>query len=624
MERRPSSNSRSRGATRRRKRRVAKRFLVFVISLLMIAAAIVLLVNANARRAARANEGNQAAENTPRVTTGPDGQLIEIDATEPTPTPEPTPEPTPAPLPVAATSETEPGVLGVRTEMNLDGDDIDSFSRSAPVEFGDAGEYTPLEGVTTFRGNNYRDLTSYGTADITEGELEQAWEVETRAIPKGEGGSGYWTGAGWTGQPLIVRWPEATRRIMNLNDDKKDKDGLVEVIYAIEDGRVYFLDIEDGKRTRDTLNMGQTFKGSGGLDPRGYPILYVGGGDSTPEKDGFDAKSQRFFMVNLINGETMYEFGMSRDPYAQRGWHAYDGAAVVDAETDTFIAAGENGIVYSMNLNTEYDEAAGTLSIDPKEVLKLRYSTSRSREHGEDAYWVGMESSPAIYRNYMYIADNGGNFFCFDMNTMEVVWAADCLDDTNGSPVLELENGHPYLYLSTSLHWTQDRDAQGTIPLWKFDGLTGEVVWSKEYECNTVSGVSGGVQSTALVGKGPLSDFVFFSVSRTPRTSTGILVALNKQSGEVEWELPLDTYAWSSPIAIYSEDDKGYVVQCEQGGRMHLIDGLSGEKLDTIRFTQTNSDGEESGQTIEATPAAFGNMIVVGTRGQRIYGVRVK
>ena len=27
---------------------------------------------------------------------------------------------------------------------------------------------------------------------------------------------------------------------------------------------------------------------------------------------------------------------------------------------------------------------------------------------------------------------------------------------------------------------------------------------------------------------------------------------------------------------------------------------------------------------IEASPAAYGNMIVVGTRGQRIYGIRLK
>ncbi|MEI3413380.1 MAG: hypothetical protein V8Q57_09485 [Blautia sp.] len=56
----------------------------------------------------------------------------------------------------------------------------------------------------------------------------------------------------------------------------KEDDDLVEVIYACMDGYVYFLDLKTGKPTRDTLNLGFTFKGAGALDPRGYPILYVG------------------------------------------------------------------------------------------------------------------------------------------------------------------------------------------------------------------------------------------------------------------------------------------------------------------------------------------------------------
>jgi outer membrane protein assembly factor BamB len=102
------------------------------------------------------------------------------------------------------------------------------------------------------------------------------------------------------------------------------------------------------------------------------------------------------------------------------------------------------------------------------------------------------------------------------------------------------------------------------------------------------------------------------------------LVALNKKDGQKKWELPLDSYAWSSPVAVYGENGKGYVVLGEQSGRLHLVDGLTGDVLDTVRFTQKDKEGNDIGQTIEATPAIFGNMIVVGTRANRIYGVRIK
>ena len=38
----------------------------------------------------------------------------------------------------------------------------------------------------------------------------------------------------------------------------------------------------------------------------------------------------------------------------------FDGSALVDAETDTLIYPGENGILYLIRLNTKYDLNSGT------------------------------------------------------------------------------------------------------------------------------------------------------------------------------------------------------------------------------------------------------------------------
>ena len=82
---------------------------------------------------------------------------------------------------------------------------------------------------------------------------------------------------GWTGQCAIVRWPEEVVRIMNVREEKKGGP-LTEVIYATLDGRVYFLDLYDGQATRPAINIGAPIKGSVTVDPRGYPLLYVGQG----------------------------------------------------------------------------------------------------------------------------------------------------------------------------------------------------------------------------------------------------------------------------------------------------------------------------------------------------------
>ena len=63
---------------------------------------------------------------------------------------------------------------------------------------------------------------------------------------------------------------------------------------------------------------------------------------------------------------------------------------------------------------------------------------------------LGMEDSAAIYDGYLFIADNGGNLMCLDLNTLQLVWVQDILDDSNSTPVLSVEDGHLYLYVSTS------------------------------------------------------------------------------------------------------------------------------------------------------------------------------
>ena len=213
---------------------------------------------------------------------------------------------------------------------------------------------------------------------------------------------------------------------------KKEKDDLVEVIYACMDGYVYFLDLETGEATRDPLYLGFTFKGAGALDPRGYPIMYVGAGYDSNEG------TARVFVVNLLDCSVMYTFG-NNDEFSLRGNLSYfDSSALVDAATDTLIYPGENGILYLIKLNTSYAPEAGTLSINPDHIVKWRYYGTRT---SVGSYWLGMEDSAAIYDGYLFIADNGGNLMCLDLNTLQLVWVQDILDDSNSTPVLSVEDG---------------------------------------------------------------------------------------------------------------------------------------------------------------------------------------
>lgn len=526
-----------------------------------------------------------------------------------TPTPEATPEPTPESDALAdfspyAVDSTVPANLIASTGILYNGSTMDSsFTLPEAIDFGLGEDYTDVQGIVTFRGNNFRDSPTYGTASITKEKFDtETWSVTTGALQAPDGD--VWTGSGWVGQPLVMTWSKEVRSHMNMYDWAKEADSLTEVIYATMDGNIYFLDIGTGAKTRDPLTLGYTFKGAGALDPRGYPIMYLGSGYNSTRG------TSHVFIINLLDCSVMYEFGAA-DPYSLRGTLSFfDGSALVDAETDQLIYPGENGILYIIKLNTNYNEAAGTLSISPGDTVKWRYNGVRT---STGSYWLGMEDSAIIWRGHIIMSDNGGNLMCLNLNTLQLDWVQNTLDDTNCTPVLELEDGHPYVYTSTSFHagWRAAAGGTATIPIWKIDAVTGEIVWQKDYQCYTISGVSGGVQGTLAMGKGELSDLIFVPVAMTPNSSTGVIAALNKKTGEVVWERQTQMYTWSSPIAVYDESGKGYVVFCTAGGYIYLLDGLTGTVLDSM----------DIGGNVEASPIIYNSTIVVGTRAQRIWGI---
>lgn len=199
-----------------------------------------------------------------------------------------------------------------------------------------------------------------------------------------------------------------------------------------------------------------------------------------------------------------------------------------------------------------------------------------------------MEDSAAIYDGYIFMSDNGGNLMCLDLNTLQLVWVQDILDDSNSSPVLSVEDGHLYLYISTSfrLGWRSNSTAE--VPVWKIDAETGEIIWQKSYECSSEDGVSGGVQSTIAVGKEELSDYIYVTVARTGGQAEGVLACIDKNTGEAVWEHAA-AYAWSSPVCVYNPDGSGKVLYCNSTGHIYLLDGKQERFLTATRSVRESS-----------------------------------
>lgn len=451
--------------------------------------------------------------------------------------------------------------------------------------------YTVLEGIPTFRGNHHRNSPSFGISDISTKSLSTLWEFRTSS-------SSWGGGAGWTGQPAIIRWPKELREKMNIKDEFKYKDNLTEAIYASLDGNIYFIDIETGVETRDKIHIGNPIKGSVSIDPRGLPLLYVGEGIKEKGSVGFN-------IYSLIDGSHLFELN-GNDSFASRNWPAFDSCAIVNAESDSVIVGGENGLLYIIKLNSNYNEEKNIVSINPK-TSKYSYSVPNSKGR------LGIENSVATYANLAYFADNNGIIQCVDLNTLKPVWFVDGYDDIDATLTLDIVDKVPYVYCGNEV---DHQGSKGIVKLKKINGLDGSIVWEKEFACESLVGkkaVNGGLMATNIVGKNKLDDLVIFSLARYDGFNKGGIIALDKKSGDLVWETKIDNYMWSSPVDIYDKGGNGYIIQGDSVGNLHLLDGKSGNILNTITLNGN----------IESSPAIFENTLVVATRNGTIYGVDI-
>ena len=502
------------------------------------------------------------------------------------PTEEPTEPATEPPFAPAFVSDTDPANWEIEWEIVVGDEDVSSFQRQDPISFED-GDYFALPGVAGFHGGNYRTGANYGTANIVEGKITQLSKTNVNSFIVDPD----WAGCGWTGQPLVAQWDAETRAIMNLYDDKKEKDGLIEAIYAKLDGYIHFIDMEDGSATRDPVYIGSVFKGSGALDPRGYPILYLGAGLSV------SSAPQCIYAVSLIDGTILYKLSGAHDD-AHRYWYGFDGNPLVDAETDTLIWGGENALIYTIKLNTQYDKAAGTLTMAPDDPIVSIYTSNYSRGNR----FSGYESSLVAADQYLFIGDNSGLMQCVDVNTMELKWVQDLQDDINATPLLEwISEEECYLYAAPSVDYND-----GNISVYKLNALTGEILWSYDAKCVDDPAFPGGVMGSPLMGQQGtnMDGMVIFCIGRTPKYRSAQIIAFDKETGDILWQQEAGNNVWSSPVALYTEDGKGYIFLADISGTCYLLSGENGEILDTLELKRT----------IESSPVAFGNKVLLGTR----------
>jgi len=448
--------------------------------------------------------------------------------------------------------------------------------------------YENTNGIYTFRGNSLRNAPYCGHIEKRPTDIDVEWTFTTDVdLTKTDYGT-WGGGSGWTGQPLYVEWNDSLMQLFKQSSDSLTENfGNKEIIVGSLCGKMYFINYETGKASRKPINVFNPIKGTAMLDPYLNGNLYVGQG--VPKERPFGA-----LVIDLFEHKISHTF--PQDGNAWRNWGAYDASPLVVG--DFLIRIGENGTVY------KFKREKGKITL---------HSTLRYRKNGDSA--GGMESSMAVYRNYGYTTDNHGNILCINLNNLKPVWYYCNHDDTDASPVIEIENGTPYLYSGCEM----DRQGnEGISYIVKLNALTGELIWEQKINCKKMTiaekHFDGGMYSTMLSGRGNCSDLIFTNICTNNPPSAGNFYAIRKETGEIEYTKKLKHYAWSSPISILNDDGEMFILNCDCIGNVYIIDGKTGDFLIT----------KEIGLNFESSPIIIGDNVVVGSRGSDIYKLKIR
>ena len=564
-------------------------------------------------------------EETPAPTNTPEPTATPV----PTPTPTLAPDATPLPdLEAAAHESADPtrGSLGLKTSKNNNGKSASSYVREEKKQISILTPFTTSSsldnyaawmqaGILTFRGGPMRQNASFKTVEVEEGKLSVLWSQPVGSM-KVKDGTVY--GVVAPGQPLIVKWAHKMRPALGLNDDAKATTALKEVIVAGQDGKVYFYDLITGNATRDPIDLGAPSAGGLSLATNGAPVLGVGQSHKMLNKKTVDCG---YHFIDLLTNKETLLVRTDGDKERNSSYSGVLGAALFDKKTGTAIFGTQGGALYTVELGDQ--KQTFTFKTDPetkdlmdaKVSLQSSYQTYLSNASDQKKKYTNIDASVAMYDNYVYFGDRYGLLQCVDINTMSPVWVVDTEDKIDSTPALDLESdGSLAIYTGNTYY---RRYKSSVCNLRKLDAMTGEILWTYDVPDLTYNpDYEVGLVASPVVGQESISDLMIYTVTNGKHGSS--VLALNKADGSLVWRTDFAGEGFSSPVAVYNENGDAWILQGLGDGNIVLMKAKTGEVIDTL-----NLEGAE----ITASPAVYGNLMVIGTTGKEnsaVYCIKIQ
>ncbi len=271
----------------------------------------------------------------------------------------------------------------------------------------------------TFLGNDQRNY--YG--DSIGNELTELWKLHLgTGTTNLADGPVQWSGAGWTGQPLVVREHDKKYLLLGCYDHNLKKidaaTGDLVWSYTYDDvikgtGSIWENENAESPEDRLVILQGSRLGNQNSL--------------SAPEVYSYRA-------VSYMTGQELWRMNSKRSSSYSRD---VDASAITIG--DTAYIGLENGSFISFGPGKEHLKPIGSTDyFEPNVFQELPlYEEEDVWKHGGN---LVTEASPARIDDHIYIASGSGHVYGYNLKTKSIDWTFDIGSDLDGSPVVTSDN----------------------------------------------------------------------------------------------------------------------------------------------------------------------------------------
>jgi hypothetical protein len=250
--------------------------------------------------------------------------------------------------------------------------------------------------ISTFLGNEKRNYYGNEAPD----KLDSVWKIYLgEGISPAYGTDKVWKGAGWTGQPLLVKEDDELYLIQGAFDYHLKK------IRAKTGELVWQYKFEDILKGTGTIWVNKNTD-----NPENKYIIMQG------SRLGFwnshdDKYIPSFRAVSYLTGKELWRMNVKKTECSSRD---VDGSAVV-IDSLAYLAL-ENGIFTVFSPNPKYMERRDGV-VQPKILQEITYYTKKDIElHGDD---LVSESSPTVLNGRVFTLSGTGRIYGYNFTRKE-------------------------------------------------------------------------------------------------------------------------------------------------------------------------------------------------------------